>query len=128
MNEREAWESIQTGNEAVGVSVLVDEYLYKWVPGSHASGFETYGYQRFTGGSIQSLVKRQRAFELLGGTSGTVDQLLDILGQGADDVPLMDPQDGENAVGLGGLASFKIPWWVYVLLLAVLLDGGRGRR
>lgn len=137
MSEEEAWGEIDFGDAGVGEGVLIGSYLYQWVPGSVSSGFTTSdgvekSYQSFSmspTGGISSLVTRQTAFEVSGGTTGNVSDLLSILG--GSDVGLGSPSpiqtpdaDGEDPKGVpwdspgflkgGGMVFF----WLLVFLVA----------
>lgn len=123
MTESQAWAEIEQGDTAAGLNALQWYYYYQWVPGTHDSGFQGYSYSRWNmnGGGIASLVTRQRAFEINGGTSGEVGTILDWLGDAAGGtepggVPGFDGTDPEGGPlpGIGLLSGF--PWWILVVV------------
>lgn len=138
MTEAQAVEELATGSAAVGVQVLTSQYNWRWVPGSHSSGWSGPGapfqYVQYNVDGQRSLCTNQRAFELTGGTSGSVGQLLDLLGGALGgtapaDTPapttLTDPtRDGEDPMGqpidapFGFMKGGGVVWLLLLLVLA----------
>ena len=137
MTEAEAVAAIAGGNASQGVQVLTSNFNWRWVPGSHTSGWSgpgaPFGYQRFTVDGIGSLVTNQRAFELQGGTTGSVSDLLSLLNDSVGGVapPGEPPQtitspeaQGEDPAGQPFHAPVGVlngAGWVWLVLLAVVL-------
>ena len=144
MTEAEAVEELATGSASVAIQVLTTQYNWRWVPGSHGSGWSgpgaPFSYVQWGVDGQRSLVTNQKAFELQGGTSGSVSDLLGLLGGmggpvsapatgggSGSEAPqtITDPtRDGEDPAGQPFDASgfLKGAGWVWVLLLVVALE------